>query len=99
MPLDPPPLRHDESRLASLSLREHEVARGVVAGLRNRNIARELSISENTVKFHLRKIFRKLDVTSRAELATLAIKLGGLAYAPVRTGPKYASSQRVSDNA
>jgi DNA-binding CsgD family transcriptional regulator len=85
MPLDPPPLRHDESRLASLSLREHEVVRGVVAGLRNRNIAQELGISENTVKFHLRKIFRKLDVTSRAELATLALKLGGLAYAPSRT--------------
>jgi DNA-binding CsgD family transcriptional regulator len=73
MPLDPPPLRHDESRLASLSRREHEVVRGVVAGLRNRNIALELGISENTVKFHLRKIFRKLDVTSRAELATLAL--------------------------
>jgi DNA-binding CsgD family transcriptional regulator/signal transduction histidine kinase len=87
MPLDPPPLRHDESRLASLSLREHQVVRGVVAGLRNRNIAQELGISENTVKFHLRKIFRKLDVTSRAELATLALKLGGPIYAPSRTGP------------
>lgn len=87
MPLDPPPLRHDQSRLASLSVREHEVVGGVVAGLRNRNIAHELGISENTVKFHLRKIFRKLDVASRAELATLALKLGGLAYAPSRTVP------------
>ena len=86
MPLDPPPLRHDKSRLASLSPREHEVVGGVVAGLRNRNIAYELGISENTVKFHLRKIFRKLGVTSRAELATLALKLGGLAYAPSRAG-------------
>jgi DNA-binding CsgD family transcriptional regulator len=82
MPLDPPPLRHDESRLARLSLREHEVVRGVVAGLRNRNIAQELGISENTVKFHIGKIFRKLNVTSRAELAALALKLGGPMYAP-----------------
>jgi DNA-binding CsgD family transcriptional regulator len=84
MPLDPPLLRHDKSRLANLSMREHQVVECVVAGLRNRNIAQELGISENTVKFHLRKIFRKLDVTSRAELATLAIQVGGPMY-PSRT--------------
>jgi DNA-binding CsgD family transcriptional regulator len=80
MPLDPPPLRQDRSRLASLSVREHEVVACVVAGLGNREIADELGISENTVKYHLAKIFRKLGVTSRAALVTLALQLGQHAH-------------------
>ena len=82
MPLDPPPLRHDNARLATLSQREHQVVACVVAGLRNRRIADELGISENTVKYHLAKIFRKLDVTSRAGLTTLALQLGQHMHVP-----------------
>lgn len=76
MPLAPAPLRRNDSMLSLLSPREREVVGHVVAGLRNRGIARELGISENTVKFHLAKVFRKLEVTSRAELASLVLKLG-----------------------
>jgi DNA-binding CsgD family transcriptional regulator len=71
LPLDPPVLRSDESRLSGLSVRELQVVERVVAGDRNRAIASELGISENTVKFHLSKVFRRLNIRSRAELAAI----------------------------
>lgn len=54
-----------------LSRREQEILRLVAAGLRNRAVAEELSISENTVKFHVANLLRKMGATSRGELATL----------------------------
>ena len=47
---------------------EEEVVRHVVAGLRNAEVARELSITEETVKTHLNRVFRKLGVRDRVEL-------------------------------
>jgi DNA-binding CsgD family transcriptional regulator len=76
MPLDPPHVRQEDSRLSTLSPREREVVAHVVAGLRNRDTARRLGISENTVKFHLAGIFRKLGVVSRSELASLVLQPG-----------------------
>ncbi|MBA2690935.1 MAG: helix-turn-helix transcriptional regulator [Rubrobacter sp.] len=49
-----------------LTAREREVLALLAEGLSNRKIARELYISEHTVKFHLSSIFAKLDVSSRA---------------------------------
>ena len=51
-----------------LSPREEEVVRHVVAGMRNAEVARELSITEETVKTHLNHVFRKLGVRDRVEL-------------------------------
>ena len=48
-----------------LNKREMEILEHVSEGASNKLIARRLSISENTVKFHLKKIFQKLNVTSR----------------------------------
>ncbi len=55
----------------SLSRRETEVLDLVSQGLRNREIAQLLFISESTVKVHVRHIFEKLGVRSRAEAASL----------------------------
>lgn len=55
-----------------LAARELEVLQHLVAGRRNRTIAMTLGISENTVKFHVRNLFRKLDVGSRTEAIALA---------------------------
>lgn len=72
LPLDPPPLPEPLDQAVPLSAREREVLKLVAAGGRNRAIARELGISENTVKFHVSNLLRKAGVDSRAELAVLA---------------------------
>ncbi|GEM_PF-1949960 len=53
---------------------EIKVARLVCQGLKNREIARHLFISENTVKAHLYKIYQKFKIKSRTELMKLCMK-------------------------
>jgi len=53
-----------------LTAREADVALEVSRGLRNREIAVRLGITENTVEAHLKTVFRKLGVRSRIDLAT-----------------------------
>lgn len=57
-----------------LSKKERDIVILVSRGMRNREIAEELHISEQTVKSHLSRIFRKTNVTSRSQLVPLAIK-------------------------
>jgi DNA-binding NarL/FixJ family response regulator len=59
-----------------LTEREVDVLRLVVAGLRNKEIAADLGISENTTKFHLRNILEKLHAGSRTEVAARAVREG-----------------------
>jgi two-component system nitrate/nitrite response regulator NarL len=54
---------------SSLTAREAEIARLVSRGLRNKEIARELHLSEGTVKMHLHHIYEKLHLASRTQLA------------------------------
>jgi DNA-binding CsgD family transcriptional regulator len=61
---------------ASLSHREQTVARLVVQGLTNQQIAKRIRCSPETVKFHLRNIFRKLDIGSRVEIARFVLAPG-----------------------
>jgi DNA-binding NarL/FixJ family response regulator len=66
----------DESAPDRLTGRELDVLRLVTAGRRNKEIAIELGISENTVKYHLRNILEKLHAESRTEVATRAVREG-----------------------
>lgn len=57
-----------------LTERELEVLKLVARGLNNRDIAKELFISENTVKNHIRNILEKLQMKSRMEAAMFAVR-------------------------
>ena len=59
-----------------LTARELEVLEMVARGLPNRAVAEELFLSDQTVKRHLRKVYRKLGVANRTEAARTAYRLG-----------------------
>jgi DNA-binding NarL/FixJ family response regulator len=65
--------RQTEGRLPALSRREREIVNLVTHGLRNKELAEKLQISEQTVKNHMHNIFDKLGVSDRLELALYAI--------------------------
>ncbi|HEX9374204.1 MAG TPA: response regulator transcription factor [Roseiflexaceae bacterium] len=56
--------------------RELEVMRLLAKGYSNKEIGERIAISESTVKFHLRRVMRKLDVSHRTEVVYAASKLG-----------------------
>jgi two-component system, NarL family, nitrate/nitrite response regulator NarL len=63
---------YGEMRRPALAPRERQLIRFVRQGLRNREIAKELGVTEGTVKVYLHGIFDKLGVNSRTELAIRA---------------------------
>ena len=62
-----------------LTPREIEVLEMLAAGVGNKIIAKRLSISEHTVKFHISSIFTKLGASSRTEAVTLGARQGLIA--------------------
>ncbi|MET3934472.1 LuxR C-terminal-related transcriptional regulator [Arthrobacter sp. OAP107] len=72
LPLDLPTRPSGDAAGWNLATRELEVLQHLAAGQRNRTIASTMGISENTVKFHVRNLFKKLDVGSRTEAIALA---------------------------
>lgn len=68
---------NQQSRLSfNLTVREIEVLSLLAQGLGNKEIAAELFITTNTVKRHLKSIYTKLDVSTRAAASAYAIRLG-----------------------
>jgi DNA-binding NarL/FixJ family response regulator len=60
----------------TLTVRELEVLQLVAEGLRNKEVAARLSISEDTVKMHLRNVMQKLDVNDRTHAVMVAVRRG-----------------------
>ncbi len=65
-----------EGRYATLTARERDVMGLVVSGWLNKQVARDLEISEVTVKAHRGKVMRKMNARSLADLVRMAAKLG-----------------------
>ena len=64
-----------EARYATLTLREREVLAAVASGKLNKQVAADLGIVEQTVKFHRARIMEKLRAKSVAELMLIAARL------------------------
>jgi two-component system nitrate/nitrite response regulator NarL len=69
-------LTDSESTFDSLTNREKEVACLVASGFSNKVIARELGISDGTVKLHVKSILKKLSLSSRVEVAVMVTEQG-----------------------
>jgi DNA-binding NarL/FixJ family response regulator len=78
--LSPVPDLEDETPADALSLRELQVLNLVADGLTNCMIGQRLSVSENTVKYHLKNVMQKLHLHNRAQAAAFAAQQGWLGH-------------------
>jgi two-component system nitrate/nitrite response regulator NarL len=67
----PPPLEPRNS--PALTPRERDIVRILSRGASNKDIARELDLAESTVKIHVRNVLRKLNLSSRVQIAIHAL--------------------------
>jgi DNA-binding NarL/FixJ family response regulator len=75
----PPTIRErlaEAPPLSELTRRETEVLERIAAGMTNKEIGAALSISEDTVKLHVKNLFGKLDVNDRTQAVAVAAKRG-----------------------
>ena len=68
-------MRGDPRARGQLTAQELQVAQFVARGLTNRDVAAQLYLSPRTIDFHLRNVFRKLGIASRAQLARLELDM------------------------
>ena len=76
LPSDSPALRTAKLAFPGLTDRQIEVLTAVARGLPNKRIARELNISDGTVKQHLNSAYRELEVSNRTEAVYLLARAG-----------------------
>ncbi|HZC74197.1 MAG TPA: AAA family ATPase [Jatrophihabitans sp.] len=69
--------RRNADTSQQLTQQELQIARFVARGLSNREVAAQLFLSPRTIDFHLRKVFAKLGITSRTQLAHADLETGG----------------------
>lgn len=76
----PPEIRRAHELAMTQSVRftnrQRQVLRGIAQGLSNKQIARSLSIGEETVKHHIKPVFAALGITSRAQAASAVTRHG-----------------------
>ena len=70
-----PQVRKDVARIETL-LREREIVACLARGESNKEIARRLDVAESTVKIHVQSILKKLNLTSRVQVAVYAVEHG-----------------------
>lgn len=75
-----------EDPLKILTAREKEILQFLALGLSNKAIARELEISHDTVKLHVRHILAKLNLTSRVEAAVFIVERAASPFLPKGSG-------------
>lgn len=78
-------LEQARARIASLSPREHEVLRGLLAGMTNKAMAYELGLSTRTVEIYRGNLMDKLDAASLSTVVRLALDAGVAPLDPQRT--------------
>jgi DNA-binding NarL/FixJ family response regulator len=64
-------LRHASIRRVRITRRESDVARGIANGFTNKRMARDLGISEFTVRDHVSSLLRKCEASTRTRLAVI----------------------------
>lgn len=67
-------IHHSAVAIDALTTREQQIANAIVRGLSNKQIAREFSISPETVKRHLASIYSKLALGGRVDLAVHIVR-------------------------
>ena len=65
----------NENTLEDLSHREREIFNLIIQGKSNKMISAELNISVNTVKFHIKNIYEKLNIKSRKEALNIDLNI------------------------
>jgi DNA-binding NarL/FixJ family response regulator len=85
-PLESKPIAHDIVD-SGLTGREADILKALADGLSNKQIARQFWLSEQTIKFHLTNIYRKLGVSSRTEAVRHAYERGLIENPILRTAP------------
>ena len=76
--------RRDPSTTDELTAQELQIVHLVAQGLSNREVAAQLFLSTRTIDFHLRNVFRKLNISSRTQLARLDLDGPGEQTMPAR---------------
>jgi two-component system nitrate/nitrite response regulator NarP len=64
----------NQTPLSRLTRRELEVLSALAAGRTNKEIAADLTLSANTIKFHVKNLFQKLDVHNRSQAIAIYLK-------------------------